>query len=296
MTFPTKFSERMRAAMFPQQNLKRREAAFLLGATAFRTREMQKCASPFVEVQIEFLARETPNCTLPRTCTHIPSMDMRERERFASQGAKRRGRNPQRCYDPSDDRDGTAGVPSTQPVLVREPTSAFSSLGRLVLSSMLDAKEQGAQRPEESTIIPFSESRYRSSDVGRAHTDGRSPSFIVPSGDIASLYFASQSRSASTAFVRTKCGTHVLDGDTPYPVIRTKDSAYNGNLWRVPITAQSSTNATDHDALQPLRGSEADCVRSLIRQSIPSRPQHRRSGGRTALEEMGRSPIFDKRG
>ena len=46
----------------PQQNLKRREAAFLLGATAFRTREMQKCASPFVEVrQIEFLARETPN-------------------------------------------------------------------------------------------------------------------------------------------------------------------------------------------------------------------------------------------
>ena len=52
----------MRAAMFPQQNLKRREAAFLLGATAFRTREMQKCASPFVEVrQIEFLARETPN-------------------------------------------------------------------------------------------------------------------------------------------------------------------------------------------------------------------------------------------
>ena len=51
VTFPTKFSERMRAAMFPQQNLKRREAAFLLGATAFRTREMQKCASPFVEVQ-----------------------------------------------------------------------------------------------------------------------------------------------------------------------------------------------------------------------------------------------------
>ena len=300
MTFPTKFSERMRAAMFPQQNLKRREAAFLLGATAFRTREMQKCASPFVEVrQIEFLARETPNCTLPRTCTHIPSMDMRERERFASQGAKRRGRNPQRCYDPSDDRDGTAGVPSTQPVLVREPTSAFSSLGRLVLSSMLDAKEQGAQRPEESTIIPFSESRYRSSDAGRAHLQtGEAHLFIsaIPSGGYSSLYFASQSRSASTAFVRTKCGTHVLDGDTPYPVIRTKDSAYNGNLWRVPITAQSSTDATDHDALQPLRGSEADCVRSPIRQSIPSRPQHRRSGGRTAPEEMGRSPIFDKRG
>ena len=295
MTFPTKFSERMRAAMFPQQNLKRREAAFLLGATAFRTREMQKCASPFVEVrQIEFLARETPNCTLPRTCTHIPSMDMRERERFASQGAKRRGRNPQRCYDPSDDRDGTAGVPSTQPVLVREPTSAFSSLGRLVLSSMLDAKEQGAQRPEESTIIPFSESRYRSSDVGRAHLQtGEAHLFIsAPSGGYSSLYFASQSRSASTAFVRTKCGTHVLDGDTPYPVIRTKDSAYNGNLWRVPITAQSSTDATDHDALQPLRGSEADCVRSPIRQSIPSRPQHRSKRRAHRARRDGAEPHF----
>lgn len=31
----------MRTAMTSQQNLKRREAAFLLGATAFRTREMQ---------------------------------------------------------------------------------------------------------------------------------------------------------------------------------------------------------------------------------------------------------------
>ena len=150
MTFPTKFSERMRAAMFPQQNLKRREAAFLLGATAFRTRECRNALLLSSKSKIEFLARETPNCTLPRTCTHIPSMDMRERERFASQGAKRRGRNPQRCYDPSDDRDGTAGVPSTQPVLVREPTSAFSSLGRLVLSSMLDAKEQGRSAPRKA--------------------------------------------------------------------------------------------------------------------------------------------------
>ena len=63
----------------------------------------------------------------------------------------------------------------------------LSSLGRLVLSSMLDAKEQGAQRPEESTIIPFSESRYRSSDVGRAHLQtGEAHLFIsAPSGDIA---------------------------------------------------------------------------------------------------------------
>ena len=96
----------------------------------------------------------------------------------------------------------------------------LSSLGRLVLSSMLDAKEQGAQRPEESTIIPFSESRYRSSDVGRAHLQtGEAHLFIsAPSGGYSSLYFASQSRSASTAFVRTKCGTHVLDGDPHTPL------------------------------------------------------------------------------
>ena len=78
--------------MFPPTKFEAARSRFLLGATAFRTREMQKCASPFVEVrQIEFLARETPNYTLPRTCTHIPSMDMRERERFASQETKRRG-------------------------------------------------------------------------------------------------------------------------------------------------------------------------------------------------------------
>ena len=126
MTFPTKFSERMRAAMFPQQKFEAARSRFLLGATAFRTREMQKCASPFVEVrQIEFLARETPNYTLPRTCTHIPSMDMRERERFASQ-ERSDEENPQRCYDPSDDRDGTAGGSVNTTCLVREPTSAFS--------------------------------------------------------------------------------------------------------------------------------------------------------------------------
>ena len=158
---------------------------------------------------------------------------------------------------------------------------------------MLDAKEQGAQRPEESTIIPFSESRYRSSDVeGRTYRRAKPIFYKCALRGYSSLYFASQSRSASTAFVRTKCGTHVLDGDTPYPVIRTKDSAYNGNLWRVPITAQSSTNATDHDALQPLRGSEADCVRSLIRQSIPSRPQHRsKAAGAPRLKRWGEAPF-----
>ena len=126
MTFPTKFSERMRAAMFPQQNLKRREAAFCWARRRFAP---AKCRNALLlsskSAKLSF-SQEKLLTTLPRTCTHIPSMDMRERERFASQETKRRGENPQRCYDPSDDRDGTAGVPSTQPVLVREPTSAFS--------------------------------------------------------------------------------------------------------------------------------------------------------------------------
>ena len=126
MTFPTKFSERMRAAMFPPTKFEAARSRFFVGRDGVSHPRNAEMRFSFRRSQIEFLARETPNCTLPRTCTHIPSMDMRERERFASQGAKRRGRNPQRCYDPSDDRDGTAGVPSTQPVLVREPTSAFS--------------------------------------------------------------------------------------------------------------------------------------------------------------------------
>ena len=157
MTFPTKFSERMRAAMFPQQNLKRREAAFLLGDDGVRTREMQKCASPFVEVrQIEFLARETPNCTLPRTCTHIPSMDMRERERFASQGAKRRGRNPQRCYDPSDDRDGNrrGSVNTTCPSTRTNVRFQFAGAARTVLYARRQNRGRSAPRKAPSYLSP----------------------------------------------------------------------------------------------------------------------------------------------
>ena len=77
-------------------------------------------------------------------------MDMRERERFASQGERSDEENPQRCYDPSDDRDGTAGFRQHNLSSTRTNVRFLSSLGRLVLSSMLDAKEQGAQRPEEA--------------------------------------------------------------------------------------------------------------------------------------------------
>ena len=98
----------------------------------------------------------------------------------------------------------------------------LSSLGRLVLSSMLDAKEQGAQRPEESTIIPgipfFEGQGIDTLQEGRTYRHTSYVYLYVRPPRYSSLYFASQSRSASTAFVRTKCGTHVLDGDTHTPL------------------------------------------------------------------------------
>ena len=281
--------------MFPQQNLKRREAAFCWARRRFapaKCRNALLLSSKSAKLSFSQEKLLTTHCHEPAhishqwTCESVSGSHLRKR---SDEGRIRSVAMIHRMTETEPQGFRQHNLSST-----RTNVRFLSSLGRLVLSSMLDAKEQGAQRPEESTIIPFSESRYRSSDVGRAHLQtGEAHLFIsAPSGEYSSLYFASQSRSASTAFVRTKCGTHVLDGDTPYPVIRTKDSAYNGNLWRVPITAQSSTNATDHDALQPLRGSEADCVRSLIRQSIPSRPQHRSKRRAHRARRDGAKPHF----
>ena len=133
----------------PRQNLKRREAAFLLGATAFRTREMQKCASPFVEVrQIEFLARETPNYIT--TNLHTPHQWTCESVAVRISGNVATRKRPQRRYDQSHDRDGTAGVPSTQPALVREPTSAFSVRGGGSSCHLCSTpRSRGRERPED---------------------------------------------------------------------------------------------------------------------------------------------------
>ena len=234
MTFPAKFSERMRAAMFPQQNLKRREAAFCWARRRFapaKCRNALLLSSKSAKLSFSQEKLLTTHCHEPAhishqwTCESVSGSHLRKRSDEE---------NPQRCYDPSDDRDGTAGVPSTQPVLVREPTSAFSVRWGGSYCPLCSTPRNRGAAPRGKHHHTFLESRYRSSDVGRAHLQtGEAPSFIsAPSGGYSSLYFASQSRSASTAFVRTKCGTHVLDGDTPYPVIRTKDSAYNGNLWR----------------------------------------------------------------
>ena len=145
---PTKFSERMRAAMFPRQNLKRREAAFCWARRRFapaKCRNALLLSSKSTKLSFSQEKLLTAHYHEP---THTPSMDMRERS-GSHLRERRRGKRPQRRYDQSHDRDGTAGVPSTQPALVREPTSAFSSWGRLVLSSMLDAEEQGRERPED---------------------------------------------------------------------------------------------------------------------------------------------------
>ena len=126
MTFPTKFSERMRAAMFPQQNLKRREAAFCWARRRFapaKCRNALLLSSKSAKLSFSQEKLLTTHCHEPAhishqwTCESVSGSHLRKRSDEE---------NPQRCYDPSDDRDGTAGVPSTQPVLVREPTSAFS--------------------------------------------------------------------------------------------------------------------------------------------------------------------------
>ena len=152
MTFPAKFSERMRAAIFPQQNLKRREAAFCWARRRFapaKCRNALLLSSKSAKLSFSQEKLLTTHCHEPAhishqwTCESVSGSHLRKRSDEE---------NPQRCYDPSDDRDGTAGVPSTQPVLIYEnqrPLSQFAGAARTV-SSMLDAKEQGAQRPEKA--------------------------------------------------------------------------------------------------------------------------------------------------
>ena len=220
-------------------------------------------------------------------------MDMRERERFASQGAKRRGRNPQRCYDPSDDRDGTAGVPSTQPVLVREPTSAFSSLGRLVLSSMLDARNRGRSAPRESTIIPFSESRYRSSDVGRAHLQtGEAHLISAPSGDIAHYTLLRKVVRQARHLCAQSAALMCLMGTPHTPLYARRTVRITGTSGGFPSPRKAAPTQRIMMPSSPWRGSEADCVRSPIRQSIPSRPQHRsKAAGAPRSKRWGGAPF-----
>ena len=108
----------------PPTKFEAARSPFLLGAVTFRTREMQKCASPFVEVrQIEFLSRETPNYIT--TNLHISHQWTCERERFASQGSKRRGENTTHPLDPDKLTKMEPRVPSLHCNLKREQNPAF---------------------------------------------------------------------------------------------------------------------------------------------------------------------------
>ena len=64
--------------------------------------------------------------------------------------AKRRGENTTHPLDPDKLTKMEPRVPSLHYNLKREQNPAFLvSEGQLVLSSMLDAEEQGAQRPDD---------------------------------------------------------------------------------------------------------------------------------------------------
>ena len=160
----------MRAAITSQQNLKRREAAFCWARRRFapaKCRNALLLSSKSAKLSFSQEKLLTTHCHEPAhishqwTCESVSGSHLR---------AKRRGRRTRsvamihRMTETEPQGFRQHNLSST-----RTNVRFLSSLGRLVLSSMLDAKEQGAQRPEESTIIPFSESRYRSSDVGRVH-------------------------------------------------------------------------------------------------------------------------------
>ena len=147
MTFPAKFSERMRAAMFPTKF----EAARSRFCWARRRFAPAKCRNALLlsskSAKLSF-SQETPNYTLPRTCTHIPSMDMRERERFASRNeATRRTRSVAMIHRMTETEP--QGFRQHNLSSTRTNVRFLSSLGRLVLSSMLDAKEQGRSAPRK---------------------------------------------------------------------------------------------------------------------------------------------------
>ena len=159
----------MRAAMFPQQNLKRREAAFCWARRRFapaKCRNALLLSSKSAKLSFSQEKLLTTHCHEPAHISHQWTCESVSGSHLGSEATRE---NPQRCYDPSDDRDGTAGVPSTQPVLVREPTSAFSVRWGGSYCPLCSTPRNRGAAPRESTIIPFSESRYRSSDVGRAH-------------------------------------------------------------------------------------------------------------------------------
>ena len=150
MTFPAKFSERMRAAMFPHKNLKRREAAFCWARRRFapaKCRNALLLSSKSAKLSFSQEKLLTTHCHEP---AHISHQWTCERERFASQETKRRGRTRSVAMIHRMTETEPQGSVNTTCPSTRTNVRFLSSLGRLVLSSMLDAKEQGRSAPRKA--------------------------------------------------------------------------------------------------------------------------------------------------
>ena len=157
MTFPAKFSERMRAAIIPPTKFEAARSRFCLAAR--RRFAPAKCRNALLlsskSAKLSFSQEKllTTHCHEP---AHISHQWTCERERFASREAKRRGRTRSVAMIHRMTETEPQGFRQHNLSSTRTNVRFLSSLGQLVLSSMLDAKGTGAQRPEESTIIPFS--------------------------------------------------------------------------------------------------------------------------------------------
>ena len=132
----------------PPTKFKAARSPLLLGATAFRTREMQKCLLlSSKSAKLSFSQEKLLTIT---TNLHTPHQWTCERSGSHLETRSDEEARPQRRYDQSHDRDGTAGVPSTQPALVREPTSAFSVRGGGSSCHLCSTpRSRGRRRPED---------------------------------------------------------------------------------------------------------------------------------------------------
>ena len=188
MTFPTKFSERMRAAMFPQQNLKRREAAFCWARRRFapaKCRNALLLSSKSAKLSFSQEKLLTAHCHEPAhishqwTCESVSGSHLRERsDEGGTRSVAMIHRRPRR------NRRGS--VNTTCPSTRTNVRFQFAGAARTVLYAR--RHEQGAQRPERKAPSYLSPNQGIDPRGKGALTDGQSPSFIsAPSGDIVTI-------------------------------------------------------------------------------------------------------------
>ena len=158
----------MRAAITSQQNLKRREAAFCWARRRFapaKCRNALLLSSKSAKLSFSQEKLLTTHCHEPAHISHQWTCESVSGSHLRSE-ATRRTRSVAMIHRMTET-EPQGSVNTTCPS-TRTNVRFLSSLGRLVLSSMLDAKEQGRSAPRKHHHT-FLESRYRSSDVGRVH-------------------------------------------------------------------------------------------------------------------------------